>query len=128
MNKTRAVFEVGLAALGLFLLGEDVDIPAGQLRGETHVLAAASDRKRQLGIGHDNFNTFALFVEHDLGDFRRRERVDDEGRDVGRPRNDVDLLALQFVDHGLHARAAHADAGADRIHRGIARDHADLGA
>src|SRR5712675_1097594 len=31
-------------------------------------------------------------------------------------------------DHGLHARAAHADAGADRIDRGIAGDHADLGA
>ncbi len=28
----------------------------------------------------------------------------------------------------LHARAAHADAGADRIDRGIARDHGDLGA
>src|SRR5262249_52873625 len=28
--------------------------------------------------------------------------------------------------HGLHARAAHADAGADRVDRGIARDHADL--
>src|SRR4029079_4431655 len=39
---------------------------------------------------------------------------------------DVDLLALQFVHHRLHARAAHADAGADRIHRGIPRNHADF--
>ena len=70
----------------------------------------------------------AILVEHDLGDFGRLQRVDDEGRDVRRPRNDVDLLALQFVDHRLHARAAHADAGADRIDRGIARDHGDLGA
>ena len=69
-----------------------------------------------------------VLVEHDLGDFGRLQRVDDEGRDVLRPRNDVDLLALQFVDHRLHARAAHADAGADRIDRGIARDHGDLGA
>ena len=35
----------------------------------------------------------------------------------GRPRDDVDLLALQFADHGLHPAAAHADAGADRIDR-----------
>jgi hypothetical protein len=44
-----------------------------------------------------------------------------------RPGDDVDLLALEFVDHRLHARAAHADAGADRIDRGIARHHRDLG-
>jgi hypothetical protein len=36
---------------------------------------------------------------------------------VRRPRDDVDLLALQFADH-LHAAAAHADAGADRVDRG----------
>src|SRR5215813_10629419 len=36
--------------------------------------------------------------------------------------------SLQLVHHGLHARAAHADAGADRVDRGVARDHADLGA
>ena len=45
-----------------------------------------------------------------------------------RPRNDVDLLALELVDHRLDAAAAHADAGADRIDRGIARDDGDLGA
>ncbi len=44
------------------------------------------------------------------------------------PGNDVDLLALQLADDGLHAAAAHADAGADRIDRGIAADHGDLGA
>src|SRR6195952_5140571 len=36
------------------------------------------------------------------------------------------LPALQFIDHGLHARAAHADAGADRIDRGIPGNHADF--
>ena len=32
-----------------------------------------------------------------------------------RPRNDVDAFALQLLHHRLHAHAAHADAGADRI-------------
>jgi hypothetical protein len=35
-----------LATLGFFLLGQDVDIPAGQLRGEAHILAATTDGKR----------------------------------------------------------------------------------
>ena len=69
-----------------------------------------------------------VFVEHHLHHFGRLQRVDDEGRGVRRPGNDVDLLALQFVDHRLHARAAHADASADRIDRGIVRHHGDLGA
>ena len=115
----RGILEVGLTALGFFLLGENIDIPAGQLRGEAHVLPAPADRQRQLvvGVGHHHFDPLAVLVDHDLGDFGRRQRVDDKGRDVGRPGNDVDLFALQFIDHGLHARAAHADAGADRIDR-----------
>src|SRR5690606_34742866 len=44
------------------------------------------------------------------------------------PGDDIDLLALQFLDHRLHAAALHADAGADRIDAGIVADHADLGA
>ncbi len=69
-----------------------------------------------------------VLVEHDLHDFGRLQRIDDEGRGVRRPRDDVDALALQFADDGLHARAAHADAGADGIDGGIARHHGDLGA
>src|SRR5690606_14987277 len=44
------------------------------------------------------------------------------------PRDDVDLLALEFLHHRLHAAALHADAGADRVDAGIAADDADLGA
>ena len=69
-----------------------------------------------------------VFVEHHLHHLGGLQRVDDEGRGVRRPGNDVDLLALQLVDDRLHARAAHADAGADRIDRGIVRDDRDLGA
>jgi hypothetical protein len=56
-----------------------------------------------------------VFVEHDLATSAGASALTTKVADVGRPRNDVDLLALQFVDHGLHARAAHTDAGADRI-------------
>ena len=124
----RALGEFLLAALGLFLLGQDVDVPAGQLRGQAHVLAAAADGQRQLALGHHDLDAVGIFVEHDLGHLGRRQRVDDEARRIRVPLDDVDLLALQLVDDGLHARAAHADAGADRIDRGILGDHGDLGA
>jgi hypothetical protein len=35
---------------------------------------------------------------------------------------------FRFVRHRLHARSAHADAGADRIGAVIVREHGDLGA
>src|SRR4029079_6306869 len=47
---------------------------------------------------------------------------------VLRPRDDVDLFALQLADDRLDAAAAHADAGADRVDAAVARDDRDLGA
>ena len=78
--------------------------------------------------GTTDLDALGLLVEHDLGDLGRGQRVDDEARGVAGPRDDVDLLALQLVDHRLDAAAAHADAGADRIDRGILGAHRDLGA
>ena len=56
-----------------------------------------------------------IFIENHAGDRRRLKRVHDEGRGVFRPRNDVDLLALQLLNDSLNAAALHADTGADRI-------------
>ena len=72
----RAVLELGLAALRLLLLGQNVDVPAGQLGSEPDVLAAAADRERQLLVRDHDLDALALFVEHHLGDFGRRKRVD----------------------------------------------------
>ena len=33
-------------------LGQDVDVPAGELRGQPHVLAAPADGEAQLIVGH----------------------------------------------------------------------------
>ena len=84
--------------------------------------------RRQLIVRHHHFDAALLLVHHHLGDFGGRQRVDDEGRGIGRPGNDVDLLALQFADHRLNAAAAHADAGADRVDAAVVGDHRDLGA
>src|SRR5207248_3304879 len=40
------------AALRFFGLGQDIDVPAGQLRGEPDILAAAADGEAQLIIGN----------------------------------------------------------------------------
>src|SRR5690606_17797603 len=48
--------------------------------------------------------------------------------DIRAPGHDVDFLALQFANHGLNARTAHTDAGADRVDGIVARIHRDLGA
>ena len=120
--------ELALATLAVLRLGDDVDLPAGQLRGQAHVLAATADGQRQLFVRHHNLDAVGLFVQHHLGHFGRGQGVDDEGRLVVDPRNDVDFLALQFSDHRLHARTAHADAGADRIDGAVVRQHGHLGA
>src|SRR5208282_3496218 len=93
----RAVFEFRLAPFGFLLLGQDVDVPAGELRGEADVLAAAANGKRELLVGHYHLDALAFFVEHYFGDLGGGQRVDDEGGDVVRPWNDIDLLALQLV-------------------------------
>ena len=122
MNKVGAFGEFLLPALGFFLLGQDVDVPADQLGGEAHILAAPADGQRQLLVGHHDLDLFGLLVEHDLGDFGRLQGRDDEIGEIVGTGNDVDLFALQFADHRLHARAAHADAGADRIDRAESED------
>ena len=116
-EKFRALLELRLPVLGFLLLGDDVDVPAGELRSEPHILAAPADRQRELLVGDDHLHALLVLVEHHLGDFRGRQRIDHEIRGVRGPRDNVDLLALQLVDDGLHTRTAHADAGADRIDR-----------
>jgi hypothetical protein len=69
-----------------------------------------------------------FFVDDDRLHFGRRHRVDHELRRVIAPQHDVDALAVELVRHRLHARTAHADAGADRIGAVVVRDHRDLGA
>src|SRR5579872_4971763 len=127
-EERRTGAEFLLAPLAFLGLGQDVDVPTGQLRGKPHVLAAPPDRQRQLIVGHHDLDAPLLLVHHHLRDLGRRQRVDDEGRRVLRPRDDVDLFALQLRHDRLDARAAHADASPDWIDAAIVRDHRDFGA
>src|SRR5467141_722994 len=104
-----------LLLLVRFVFGHQVDLPAGELGGEPHVLAVAPDRHREV-----------FLVDHDRGHLGGRQGPDDELRRIGRPQHDVDTLAGELLRHGLHARAAHADAGADRVDALVVGKDGDL--
>ena len=61
-------------------------------------------------------------------DLRRAQRMGGEHHGIVGIFDDVDLLAAQLADDGLHAHAFHADAGADAIDIAVAALHGDLGA
>ena len=113
--------------LGLFL-GHDVELPAGHLARQPHVLPAAADRLRQVLLVHDDVHAVPVFVDDDAADFGRRQRIDHELGGIRRPQDDVDALAGELGGHGLDPGAAHADAGADRIDARVVGLDRDLGA
>src|SRR3546814_18138168 len=98
-----------LAGIGL---GHDVDGRTSQLRGKAHILAAAADGERKLVIGNHHFDPRLIFVDDDTADRCGLQRIDHESRGIFRPGNDVDLLALHFLDYSLNAPALLAAAGA----------------
>ena len=81
----RALGGFLLPTLGFFLLGDDVDLPAGQLRCEAHGLATPTDGQRQLALGADSLDAVEVFVEHDLVPLGGRQDVDDEARRIRVP-------------------------------------------
>src|SRR5207253_10453635 len=74
-----------------------------------------ADGERELVVRDGDGRRATLVVEVDLAHARRRQRLRDEARGFGVPRDDVDLLAAELRDDHAHARPARADAGADRV-------------
>src|SRR2546422_485932 len=115
-----------LVLLVRFVFGHQVDLPAGELGGEPHVLAVAADRHREILLVDDHVHGVLFLVDDDRGHLGGREGADHELRRIGRPQHDVYALAGELLRHGLHARAAHADAGADRIDALVVGEDRDL--
>src|SRR5262245_35592395 len=114
LGAAAAERDVGLRLRELGV-GLDVDLPAGEARREPGVHPFLADCERELVVGDDDRRLLALVVEVHLADAGRRERLRDEARGLRVPRDDVDLLAAELGNDHAHARAARADARADRV-------------
>jgi hypothetical protein len=68
----------------------------------------------------------AVVVDEHLAHARGRQRLGDEPGGLVVVGDDVDLLAAQLGDDHAHARAARADARADRVDALLVRDDRDL--
>ena len=117
---------LGLLLLAGFLDGHQVDFPAGELGRQAHVLAAPADGNGEVFLVDHHIHAVLFLVDDDRRHRGRCQGTDHELRRIGRPDDDVDAFACQFVGDGLHARAAHADAGADRVDRRIPRNNSDF--
>src|SRR5450830_1625539 len=100
--------------LGLFGR-HDVDLPASQFSSQAHVLARTADRNRQVFFIDHHVHGVLFFIDDDGRDIRGSQGANDELGRIIRPQHDVDALATEFTGDSLHARTAHADAGADRV-------------
>src|SRR5262249_36672614 len=105
------------------------DAPAHELGGQAYVLPLLADGERKLRIVHHHFQMFLECIDHgDTADLRRTESIGRHLDGIFRVLDDIDLLAAQLADDGLHAHAFHADAGAHAVHVAVARQYSDLGA
>jgi hypothetical protein len=128
MNRRRAASDSLACFCATFGGVHDVDLPAGQVGRQAHVLAATANGDGQVFLVHHHVHGVLFLVHHDGGHVGRCQRTNHELRRVFGPQHDVHTLASQFVGHGVHAGATHADAGADGVHALVVRQHGNLGA
>src|ERR1019366_2479267 len=113
----------------LFLFALDVDSPSEKLGREAHVLPLLTDGEGKLRIVHDHFHVLSHGIEDgDPAHLGRAEGMGGEHHRVVGIFDDVDLLAAQLADDGLHAHALHAHAGAYAIYVAVAALDGDLSA
>ena len=98
----------------------DIDLIAGQFRGEFSILTLVADREGELVIGDDNTaGLFGAGQNLDLGDNRRGEGFFNKGCIVVGIADDIDLFAVQLFDDGSNTAALRADTCADRVDIGV---------
>ena len=108
-------------------LGADVNIIAGQMGAQAHILALVADSQAQLVVGHGHAAALGLAGQQfDLDDLGRGQGRGDKLGDVLAPADDIDLLAVQLLDDLLDADAAGTDAGTDGIDIGFLLQTANL--
>ena len=117
-----------LERLGEFVVRHDLDVPADELGRQPDVLPAAADGQRQLIVLHEHDRPAEPRIGEHFRDLRRLQGVRDQHLERVVPADDVDALAVEFLDDVLDAAAANADAGADAIDLQVDARDGDLGA
>src|SRR5229473_1546925 len=115
--------------LPLLFLALNVDLPAQQLRCQPDVLSLLTDGKGKLAVIHHNFEMLVARIHYGhTAHFGWLQRLFREGHRIFVILNDVNLLAAQLADNGLHPHTLHADASAHRVHVFVLGHDRDLGA
>ena len=106
----------------------DVNVPAGQARGEAGILALLANGERELIVGDDDGGVVFILVDNDAVHASRAQGLSDVLRGIFVPLNDVDALVAKLFDNHAHARALGANARANRVEVGLAACDGDFGA
>ncbi len=115
--------------LGTHVLdGHHVQLPTGQLGGQTHVLTVAADGLSQVGGFHGDIHGVVVFINDDGGHIGRRHGIDHVLGGVVIVQHDVSALTAQLGGDSLHTGTTHTDTGTDRVDTTIVGLHRNLGA
>ena len=125
-QSTRAFCLVGLL-LRRFCSVHDVDLPAGQIGRQAHVLPTAANGNSEVFFVHHHIHRMTLFVYHNGADVGRGQRANDKLRGVFAPQHNVYTLACQFSSDRVYTRTAHAYTGANRVNAFVVGQHSNLG-
>ena len=91
-------------------------------------MALAANGERLLVFADDDQRLLDVGVESDVADLSRLQSIGDQDDRLGIPTDDVDALAVEFIDDRFDAVAANANAGADAIDLVVVRVDGQLGA
>ncbi len=111
-----------------FGAGHDFDVPPTKLASEPHVLAAATDRERELVFLDEDDRAADHVTQQHLLDLGRLQRVGDQDFRVLAIADDVDVFTREFLTDRLDPAAAIADAHGDRVDLGVDAADGDLAA
>ena len=106
----------------------DVNVPAGQARGEASILALLANGERELIVGDDDGGVVFILVDDDAVHASGAQSLSNVLRGIFVPLNNVDALVAKLFDNHAHARALGANARANRVEIGLAACDGDLGA
>src|SRR5215813_11612475 len=115
--------------LALLFFTLDVDLPAQELGREPNILPLLANGQRELAVVHHNFEMFLPRIKNgDAAHLGRLQCFFCKGDRIFVILDDVNLLAAQLADDGLHTHPFHSDTSAHGVHIFVFRSNRNFGA